>query len=432
MATKLQQHLPECVAGEWQITTCEIQHPRYKTYLSPENQDRAFLSLVYHLHGKSPSSVILENRILYAKVYLGDYSRQIFAITQQTMNRHAESGVIHLSELGMVAWRFPADPAMPWLAELVDLKRASTLIFRHHSNSALVAIEIINYRPETRCTARYSLRSATSFNPTSLYGKIYADQNGQAIYANLLAISAQSQHAEAFVVPSALSYDPFRHTLWLQGLDGVPLISALFGPDSLALISQLCRALARFQQISLPQLALITPTQNLFEWQKKAQKLNHSYKELRVALQNLLDELQTDYGDSAEFGLIHGDFHIGQLALLESGRIALFDYDELAFGDPLQDLANFAADLYNQQPIADVDQLVDKLFNAYWHATDGKASVSRFYWQLRGQLLTRAYRAHIQQRPDTALQVARFIALANRPAPEVSELYIRNSNHDPD
>ena len=44
--------------------------------------------------------------------------------------------------------------------------------------------------------------------------------------------------------------------------------------------------------------------------------------------------------------LIHGDFHIQQLLLLDDKRIALFDFDELAIANPLLDVANFCADLY--------------------------------------------------------------------------------------
>ncbi|MEQ1529130.1 MAG: aminoglycoside phosphotransferase family protein, partial [Methylococcales bacterium] len=340
---------------------------------------------------------------------------------------------MHLAELGMVAWRFPADPALPWLAESVNLKQAAALIPKHHCNGEqLTEIDIINYRPEIRCTVRYGFRSANTLSQSSVYGKNYADHHGRMIYNNLLAVSALSQHDEAFVIPTALGYDADRHILWLEGLDAVSLKAVLFGANPQPFISRLCRALSAFQQISLPQLTLISAAQNLRDWQKKARKLAHSYVELGDALQSLLRNLENNYAESAAQGLIHGDFHIEQLALLASGRIALFDFDELALGDPLQDLANFAADLYKHQlPTEHIDRLIDKLFNAYRLASIAKVTPDRFYWQLRGQLLTRAYRAHIQQCPDTSRQVARFIALANRPSPQHSELSLWNTAHEP-
>lgn len=434
MATRLQEHLPECVAGQWLITGCDIQHPRYKSYLSAENYDFAFLSLVYHLNGKQPASTTTENRILFARAYLGDQSSQAFAAVQDFVDPQAdEDQVIHLVELGMVVWRFPADPGIARLADLVDMKQVTTLIPKQLSNGdELTEIEIINYRPEVRCTARYGFRSANAPAQYNLYGKIYADLTGQIISANLSALSTQSQHADAFVIPTSLGYDADRHILWMQGLEGLPIKNLLFGINPQPLIDRITRALAAFQQISLPQLTSISHEKNLREWQKKARKLAHSYAELGDELKSLVNVLENNCVESVTKGLLHGDFHIEQLALLSSGRIALFDFDELAYGDSLQDLANFAADLYNHKlPTDQTDSLVDKLLNAYRLASNGQVSPKRFYWHLCGQLLTRAYRAHIQQRPDTSRQVTRFILLANRFSNEHFELSSRNTDHEP-
>ena len=36
--------------------------------------------------------------------------------------------VLHLEDQDIVVWRFPADPAMPWLAALMDCERARALL----------------------------------------------------------------------------------------------------------------------------------------------------------------------------------------------------------------------------------------------------------------------------------------------------------------
>ncbi|QPK64606.1 aminoglycoside phosphotransferase family protein [Methylomonas sp. LL1] len=412
MAATLQRHLPECLAGDWQVTGCEIQHPRYKTYRLAENRERSFLSLVYHLQGRQSPSSAAEQRILYARAYLDGRSHQAFVEAQASGEK-----AIHLAELGMVGWRFPNDPAMPWLAELMDSEQAATLV-PAIGRQKLSAIEIVNYRPEIRCTARYRFARSGVVSARVVYGKTYADERGLAVYEHLRALQIQSQTYAAFIMPRALGYDAERHTLWLEGLQGQALAELDFAVGVSQKIPALANALAAFHHLIPPVLPVVTLQQQLQEWRKKADKLSHAYPAIQPALAALLIQLQQNRPEFETLGLIHGDFHIDQLLVLPDGSLALVDYDELALGDPLQDLANFAADLYNYAyAIAAVDQLVRQLFKAYSAASHGQTDPQRFAWHLRGQLLTRAYRTFIQQKSAAPQRVAKLIDLALRPWP---------------
>ncbi len=408
MAATLQRHLPECQAGDWQVTGCEIQHPRYKTYRLAENRERSILSLVYHLQGRQLPSSIADHRILYARAYLGRRSHQAFAEARANGEQ-----AIHLAELGMVGWRFPDDPAMPWLAQLMDSRRIPEL-----DQQPVSVIEIVNYRPEIRCTARYRFAASEVEPARVVYGKTYADERGRTVYINLRALQSQFQSAAAFVMPQALSYTADRRTLWLEGLQGQALAELDFATGVAEKVPALANALAAFHQLTPPCLPVVTLQQQLQEWRKKADKLSHAYPAIQQALTSLLTELQQTCPEFEIPGLIHGDFHIDQLLVLPNGRLALFDYDELALGDPLQDLANFAADLYNYPySIAAIDRLVQQLFAAYASFNRSQTDSERFAWHLRGQLLTRAYRTFIQQKSAAPQRIADFIALALRPWP---------------
>ncbi|MCQ8118596.1 aminoglycoside phosphotransferase family protein [Methylomonas rosea] len=408
MAATLQRYLPECLAGDWQVTGCEIQHPRYKTYRLAENRERSFLSLVYHLQGRKLPSSIADQRILYARAYLGQRSHQAFAEAQASGKK-----AIHLAELGMVGWRFPDDPAMPWLAELMDSRRIPEL-----GQQTVSSIEIVNYRPEIRCTARYRFAAENTEPERVVYGKTYADERGKTVHDQLSILQKQFQSNLGFVMPKALAYDLEHRTVWLEGLQGQMLTELDFATTLAENIPALVNALAVFHQLTPPSLPAITLPQHLLEWCKKAEKLSNAYPAIQPVLSVLLSELQQNRPEVDMLGLIHGDFHIDQLLVLPNGRLALFDYDELALGDPLQDLANFAADLYNYPyPVATIDQLVRQLFTAYSAAKQGQADPQRFAWHLRGQLLTRAYRTFIQQKSAAEQRIADFIALALRPWP---------------
>lgn len=417
MAATLQRHLPECLAGDWQVTGCEIQHPRYKTYRLAENRERSFLSLVYHLQGRQLPSSAAEQRILYARAYLDQRSHQAFAEAQA-----CGENAIHLAELGMVGWRFPDDPAMPWLGQLMDSQKIPEL-----GQQSVSAIEIVNYRPEIRCTARYRFAASEAEPARVVYGKTYADERGRTVYDNLHGLQKQSQLDAAFIMPEALAYAAFRRTLWLEGLQGQALAELDFATGVAEKIPALANALAAFHLLTPPSLPAITLSQHLQEWRKKADKLSHAYPAIQPALAALLNELRQTRPEFEMLGLIHGDFHIDQLLVLPNGRLALFDYDELALGDPLQDLANFAADLYNYPyPIAEIDPLVRQLFKAYSAANHSRTNLQRFVWHLRGQLLTRAYRTFIQQKSATQQRVADFIALALRQWPLAGSIHQEN------
>ena len=193
----------ECQAGDWQVTGCEIQHPRYKTYRLAENRERSFLSLVYHLRGRHPAEMTAEQRILYARAYLGNRSRQAYSEAQANGER-----AIHLAELDMVGWRFPDDPAMPWLAELMDSRQIADL-----GQRPISAIEIVNYRPEIRCTARYCFAASETEPARVVYGKTYADQRGRTVYKNLGFLQQQPSSGANFVMPQALAYAANCRTL---------------------------------------------------------------------------------------------------------------------------------------------------------------------------------------------------------------------------
>jgi aminoglycoside phosphotransferase (APT) family kinase protein len=168
-------------------------------------------------------------------------------------------------------------------------------------------------------------------------------------------------------------------------------------------------------QHSFPELEIITADSQLTEIKKKSAKLIATFGEFKEALDGLTSRLERTIPDrsATSITLIHGDFHLDQLLLLDSGRLALFDFDELALGDPLQDLANFCADLYNHDfDIDQIQRLISDLFNAYQSASTGEYKVTDFDWHLCVQLLTRAYRAYIQQKPDLEQKIAYFIALA--------------------
>lgn len=423
MLTLFQQELPDCLSGEWMLTGCEIQHPRYKTYLNPRSRGNSFLALAYHLEGINQQTHKAENRILYVKAYLGNRSHAEFLKASAESQASQHDAVLHMDKYGMIGWFFPYDPALPWLSKLLD----KTFVRNYFTNFLLVQentlpcviknidLSIINYRPEIRCTYRYEFKRLSGSSQT-LYGKTFADESGAEIHRRIAVLYQRAENnPESFVMPQPLGYDATLHTLWLEGLRGKALVDSIDQYNAKPFMTQLARHLVDFHRVTITGLDALLEDNQLAEIQKKCLKLQTAFPHLSGRIEAILIHLNSQKPDIplADMRLIHGDFHIQQLLLMDDNRMALFDMDELVMANPLVDLANFSADLYTLKLGKHfTEKLIRLLFSAYKTLSECDINDSHFEWHLRVQLLTRAYRAYIQQKPDLEQLIDQLLVAA--------------------
>ncbi len=423
MKTVFQQELPDCSSGSWRLTDCQIQHPRYKTYLNPKSRDKSFLALAYHLEGINEQTHKADNRMLYVKAYLGERSQAEYSKACAKVNPSQQMTVLHIGKYGMVGWFFPCDPAFPWLSKVLDkefIRRyfAGFLLLQQDAPACVikaVALSIINYRPEIRCTYRYDIKRLSG-SIQALYGKTFADEGGAEIHRRIAALYQRAQkNAGSFVMARPLGYDSTLRTIWLEGLDGKPLLESINKQNSAMLLAQLARHLADFHRTSLTGLGVLSEDEQLVEIQKKSAKLQAAFPALATRIEAILIKLKAQKPGLGldSMRLSHGDFHVQQLLLMDDNRMALFDFDELAMANPLVDVANFSADLYALNLGKHfTEKLISQLFTAYKALSDIEINDSQFEWHLRLQLLTRAYRAYIQQKPNLQQLINQFLIAA--------------------
>ncbi len=419
VATLLHAELPDCKSGNWQITRCSIQHPRYKTYLNPASHHKAFLAVAYHIDGINLKTKRFDNRIVYVKAYLGKRSFTEYEQARAALAKADQSALLHLANYGMVLWCFPNDPQLPSLPKLLD----ANAMQGYFSEGLLadkpetVAIKIINYRPEIRCTCRYDITFAAGQN-TTLYAKNFADHNGAEIYQRQLNLSQGSQANclfSGFTIAKPLLYDADNHTLWLEGLAGSPLLGMLYDDNAKSILKQIAKNIVAFHTGYLPNLPMLTELDLLAEITKKVAKLCLAYPNNADRLQRIIQQLSEQFATLPVVpdGLLHADFHIQQLLQCEDGSIALFDFDELATGNPLVDVANFVADLYRHQlGVEFTHNLTQVFFADYQHFSQVSLNVTHFVWHLQIQLITRAYRAYLQQKPDQHDVMSQMLQIA--------------------
>ncbi len=395
------------------LTSCAVMDSSYKTYTKRSSWPKSVLSVCYRL-GLAEQA---DNAIFYAKLYLQGRSH----VEWQRLGPPpaAASGaappVIHLPALGMIAWRFPHDPAMPHLAEAMLPQRV-----RHHlpyhalppgldgpADLTHLSAEPLKYNPENGCTLRYRLQwgGAGARVPAQeliVFGKVYRDDRGRAACERM-------QHywrTTAFKSCRPLGYDETIRTVWSLGVQGLPLAQVISRANHASCLGQVGCGLAAVHASDPAVLGMpdsVAVAELLADFIKKIDKLSRACPPCAAPLAGLLAPARR-VGERLAAGAhagraLHGDFHIGQM-LAHDGEVYLFDFDSFTLGDPEQDLAEFIVALLFQgfEPNF-VHAMARALVRSYCARSRWTLRLEYLHWYALVEYVTRAYRFYRQQRP---------------------------------
>lgn len=425
MRDLLQQHLPICTQGQLRISQCQVLHSQY--YANVRHPLRSWLGICYEVSFVDSIHCRCEPQILYGRARLGGQSRHEFDQAQEATLWPSRWGepVVHLPRLDMTIWSFPNDPQLPQLPQVIN----PALVRAHFPYAVLpagftdptalrqVEVAVVHYYPEERCTTRYQLASSEPEQPEALtlFGKTFQDQTGSMLFARLNALWQRAQaEPDLFGVTQPLAYDATIQTIWLKFQPGRPLVEVIDPTNAERLLTTVAHGLVALQQGDFPHLHQFTYTGRLAEIRDKAKKLVHALPTWQELLDNLLEQLTSAAANfaSAPTTLLHGDFHPRQF-LVDDDKIICCDFDELAQGDPLQDVASFLVDLQLGDFAPPLQQqMAQSFYRAYCQAAPWDASLPRLIWQLRYQFFTKAYRAYRQQRPGWKQRAQTMLAMA--------------------
>lgn len=326
--------------------------------------------------------------------------------------RSDDGGDICVSRSGAqrTSWVFPNDPTMPWLRSAVEPELVKQLLPVPAQN---VSVDVLTYRPEERCTLRY--RVGTGGHQAVLYGKTYAKDEGRAVHKLLDSLWRLSDGGgPVFPMPGPAGYLVDLKMVWQEEWSGQPLSSCLDRPDAEELLSAAANRLAFLQSSALTVSPGLSHSQQMAELEKKVAKLATVFPEWESRLQNITTELRQRMTDLKPESccVIHGDFHLRQL-VVQGGQVALFDFDDVAVGDPVEDLGHFVADLYSH----DLDErgavwIADSLLRAYQRQTRKLIEEDRLAWHTAVQLLAQAYRSLLHLMPNLEQRANRLLSKA--------------------
>lgn len=328
-------------------------------------------------------------RILYGKVYPSEVCAELAA------RADASAASAWLPDIDMLLWQFPRDPGLPQLGALLD-----------------DATELVRYRPEERATLR---RHERRTGAVAVYAKTFRGDEGAELCERFAALGRGSAHAEAFDVAPPLRYDPALRTYWQLGVEGPALSAILNERNCAALMERAARGLARLHN-SAARFGSLRRIEDLAAAAvRRGAKVARCMPELGEAAQHVAAALAARRPHSTPVAQIHGDFHLDQLRLC-GDRLMLFDLDELAIGDPLEDLASFMVKC-EDTPLA--LRAGDALIDAYARCRPAAFAERRLAWHLAVQWLLKASRAYVWQRPGWRAAAARMVAQAERCAAEL-------------
>ncbi len=410
----LQQQLPSFSDGRLIITSCTRGYTKYKTYENPLSYGKSTLSICYYLHITDFVTKKSGKQLLYAKVYLENHSQIEFEKIKTCSFVVPQYGepFVSLPECDMIVWAFPNDPVLSHLPKCADPEKVKPYFPYDHLPSGLngpedilkVDAEAVHYRPENRCTTRYHLQWGLKDGPEkiTLFGKTFKDDQGKALFSRSDALFRKTQcDPDSFLIAQPLDYNEQIKTVWQAGLDGKPLAELIDKMNYQHLIKTVAKGLAVFHKSGLHSPTQITMTEHLIEIKKKIAKLIRAFPQFSEPLQRIDRRLAKDSTIFSPVSdtIIHADFSVQQL-LVCGDKIACFDFDEFAMGDPTQDVANFIVDCHFRSFAPDFVPLIISTFvHAYEHKAGFSIPMNGLNWYVQVLFVTKVYRFYLQQRP---------------------------------
>lgn len=319
--------------------------------------------------------------IIYGKVYPSNVCAELAAGTG------VPPAPEWLREIDMVFWRFPHDPGLPQLGALLDERT-----------------ELVRYRPEERATLRRG----------SHYAKTFHGTDGAELCERFLVLHRRSGEPGAFEVAPPIGYDAATRTFWQHGVEAPALAEVITEDTCAALMAQVAHGLARLHGAE-PRFGPVRGNAQLAAASlKRAAKIGRCMPQLGPQAQGIVEAIAGHVPAAAEARVqIHGDFHMDQLRV-RGERLVLFDLDELAIGDPLEDLASFVV----KCPLRDARlarQACAALIDAYARCRPDLFDAARLSWHLSVQWLHKASRAYVWQRPGWRAAAEEALAQAGPP-----------------
>ena len=317
--------------------------------------------------------------------------------------------------------RFPFDRGMPALALACDpaLRSESLDLLVDHNKRDRFREDWgrwtpLRYKPERRCVMSGLYRRDNESKRRRFFARFYNRGEGGGIAERYRLLHELCRGRALDVeVPRPLMRRRKHRMVFTKDTCGEPLTDFLQAPDAEERVREAGRALAAFH--GLPPVCDVPaddPAEGVFESARAVESLlganTFGVSELAAAVSPRFT--------AGRATLTHGDFYHDQLTITPGGRIHIVDLDELAFGDPVSDVANFCAhllvmDLEGRLDGDEARRLNDAFVDAYAEAAQSDPGEG-YSAYMAASILKLAVRPFRTFQPDWPTQVERIVDLA--------------------
>jgi hypothetical protein len=288
----------------------------------------------------------------------GRMDRQWKRMRSDAPDTDAPVGQFHLpgarysDDLQSIVQAFPFDARLPGLRKIVVGAPEVRRLALQDGAERIVSwrAEVVRYRPDMRAMARvdFTLDDPGQDNQKRVYAKAYREvDEGQRAYDLLNALAAQAATANGFHVPLPLAYDPDLRTLLIAEATGDRLLDIIRrsgderAPDA---IRRAARAVAAMHGATVaPALLAPTSPDKDTQFAEVAGRLMKAFPQQASAVQGIADQIEGAF-HPAPLGPTHYDLKQGHI-LINPEVVTILDFDKMALGDPLIDVANVVATL---------------------------------------------------------------------------------------
>jgi hypothetical protein len=207
--------------------------------------------------------------------------------------------------------------------------------------------------PGKRCVLHYRAKVAgagESERELSFFSKTYNDSKSRYHFGLLKSVCEQlkAQGTPIDIPVPLLHLDPLN-TIWVADWKGAPLMAAIDREDFGALLRRAACMVAAFHRSRIEGLRPgPDPTEALSIVTEDLARYGLGFQAHRGLASRILERLvaRKDAVDPEQAPVvpIHGACRVEQM-LMRNEEVTLIDFDALALGDPLQDVAEFIASL---------------------------------------------------------------------------------------
>lgn len=255
-------------------------------------------------------------------------------------------------ELQSIVQAFPFDARVPGPRKIVEGSPEIRNLIARTGQGSIVAWQanVVRYRPDMRAMASFDVTFShdDQTDTRRIYAKAYREaEEGQRAYDLLYALAEHAGVADDFRVPRPLGYDVGLRTLLIDEAPGERLLDIIRQHDDRRAPEAVRRAALAVAAMHNADVALDllpdkSPDKDL-QFADATAGLEQQIPQHGVAVHTVADQIDAAFRPAPPRPT-HYDLKQGHI-MVDAESVTILDFDKMAIGDPLVDVANVVATL---------------------------------------------------------------------------------------